>query len=313
MRLLKQRYFTGSASELKSEKASKSWSYHSRTCELFSLAFEIALCSRSSAGDRVVPAVCRQSKFVCGRICTCNLQCVQWGRAVSAQLLTWGEESRQKTPCSAVGHLCRVSEPCLLPLPGDRSCASGLCLQDGRGLSGVFLEKWNSDGVRQWTAEAQTGCSDGGFKRLLILIGKHHFKLLWLVCFLNHSNNSQQGTHDAPHGCDIPAKQPLLSCTNLYFTHAAGGENKGMDHSESRGLKGFLLVTLQRVWKVINDWSTLVQTVWVPRRINLRFSGHIQKQNDSLLENTLKVPSTRPVHPTSATNQMLFRYVSSED
>lgn len=48
------------------------------------------------------------------------------------------------------------------------------------------------------------------FNRLLILIGKYHFKLFWLISFLNHSN-------DIPYWgmCDILAKTSLLPYTHI--------------------------------------------------------------------------------------------------
>lgn len=59
-RLLVQRNAINSTSELKSEKVRKSESYHNTAYDLPSFAFEIALLSCNSAGDRVtVPAVYR--------------------------------------------------------------------------------------------------------------------------------------------------------------------------------------------------------------------------------------------------------------
>lgn len=165
-----QRYFTGSGSELKSEKSANSGVTTAELGNSSALFWDgsefLRFCwgqGSSAAGDRAVQLL--EAEPDCsGRSCTRSLQWVQGGRAAPAQLLTC-RVCRQESPEPwDIG-----SEPCLLLLPRDSSAPPAVPAAGPRH-SGSVLEKRNSDAVGQELAEAQTGCLNGcltGFWSLL--------------------------------------------------------------------------------------------------------------------------------------------------
>lgn len=92
------------------------------------------------------------------------------------------------------------------------------------------------------------------FNRLLIPVGKHHFKLLWFISFLNHSE-CQQGTHGVPGGwVGVTPLPKALTAVHKAVCHTCSrGHGTGEWEQRFKGLKGFPLVRLQRTRKVIKD------------------------------------------------------------